>query len=89
MRLARREADFAARQKLSLRAANAFGNPILSRFERDYRKKTDTHMREHARIAHTSLTCLGELTSDTLSASLANDVRRRKRRLASTVNVDY
>ena len=49
--------------------------------------EAELQVREHARIAHTSLTCLGELTSDTLSASLANDVRRRKRRLASTVNV--
>lgn len=55
--LARRERDFTAKQKLSLRAANVFGNPLLSKFETDIRKKTNQHVREHARVAVGDFSC--------------------------------
>ena len=50
-RRARNEDIFVGKQKLTLRAGNAFGNRQLQRFENNYRKKTNAHVRTHSRIA--------------------------------------
>ena len=47
---ARHEAIFTSQQKLTLRKGNSFGNPELARFEKQYRRKTDQHVRAHARV---------------------------------------